>query len=101
MKAAIINLDSTESMQIKGTNSLLFIVVVSVFIILAKFNYLKRLLKPTIAAMITLEKCIFKLQKGTTNPMSTILAENLDRKLDRMSNKLIRVTGKSHKQKDR
>jgi hypothetical protein len=56
-------------------------------------------LSPTIEGLTTLEKCVYKLEKGSPNKLSVTLAKNLKKKLDRICLKLERVAGKDLRQK--
>ena len=58
-------------------------------------------LEPTITGIVTLEKCIYKLEKGNANQMSVILANNLNRRLERISSKVTSIVGKSTSRKQR
>jgi len=53
-------------------------------------------LKPTISGLLTLEKCIYRLDKGTVDNLSLVLARGLQKRLDRMETKLVRVSGKKY-----
>ena len=54
-------------------------------------------LTPTIDGLTTLEKCAYRLEKGSTDNLGSTLAKGLRKRLERMEVKLIRVSGKSYK----
>ena len=58
-------------------------------------------LEPTITGIVTLEKCIYRLEKGDSNQMSVILAKNLNRRLDRIRSKVTRIVGKNSSRQQR
>jgi len=58
-------------------------------------------LAPTIKGMETLEKCIYRLDKGSTDPMGTVLAAGLRKRLERIESKILRVSGKRYLSKQK
>lgn len=70
------------------------------FFIEQKLSYIhaKIDLRPTLEGMTTLEKCIYRLEKGNPNKISAVLAKNLNKRLERCNAKLVDLTGKNHRQ---
>ena len=54
-------------------------------------------LTPTIDGLMTLEKCAYRLDKGSSDTLGSTLAKGLRKRLERMEEKLIRVSGKTYK----
>ena len=63
-----------------------------------KINYIhsKINLKPTIDGLNILNKCIYRLEKGSGDSLATALSKTLERRLDRIVAKLVRVSGQNH-----
>ena len=63
-----------------------------------KINYIhsKINLKPTIDGLNILNKCIYRLEKGSSDSLATALSKTLERRLDRIVAKLVRVSGQNH-----
>ena len=56
-------------------------------------------LRPTIEGLKTLEKCIYRLSKSSTDSFNLILSKNLEKKLERLVAKVERVDGKKSRSK--
>jgi len=50
-------------------------------------------LRPTQDGLLLLEKCTLRLEQGSTTPLSRVLSSHVSKRLDRLANKLARVTG--------
>ena len=54
-------------------------------------------LTPTINGLTTLEKCTYRLDKGSSDTLGSTLANGIKKRLDRMEEKLVRVSGRSYR----
>ena len=53
-------------------------------------------LTPTINGLMTLEKCIYRLDKGTSDTLGSVLSIGLRKRLERIETKIMRVSGKKY-----
>jgi len=51
-------------------------------------------LRPTITALVTLNKCVLQMEKGGPDSLSTALRDNLFRRMDKLLSKLKRVSSR-------
>jgi hypothetical protein len=61
-----------------------------------QFIHAKIDLKPTIMGLLSLEKCVLRLDRGSSDSLGLSLTKHLNKRLDRIINKLKRVSGKSY-----
>lgn len=58
-------------------------------------------LKTTKDGLLLLEKCVLRLEQGSNSPLSRALASYSEKRLDKISYKLNRVTGQDHARRTR
>jgi hypothetical protein len=58
-------------------------------------------LAPTIKGMAMLEECVYKLEKGSSDTLGTVLSAVLRKRLKRIESKIARVSGKKYLDKQK